>query len=92
MNGSQKTLRDQMYTLIFTNETAAGRLFDKTLIALILISLVVVLLNSVQHIARDYHTILFVLEWMFTILFSVEYAARLYCAKNRRKYATSFFR
>jgi len=91
MTRSQQTLKDQMYTLIFTNETAAGRLFDKTLIALILISLIVVVLDSVQHIARDYHTFLFVLEWIFTILFSVEYAARLYCAKNRRKYATSFF-
>jgi voltage-gated potassium channel len=91
MTRSQMTLRDQMYTLIFTNETAAGRLFDKTLIALILISLVVVILDSIQHIASDYHAFLFALEWIFTILFTVEYAARLYCAKNRRKYATSFF-
>jgi voltage-gated potassium channel len=91
MKRSKHTLKDQMYTLIFTNETAAGRLFDKTLIALILTSLIVVVLDSVEHIARDYHSFLFILEWIFTILFSIEYAARLYCAKDRRKYATSFF-
>lgn len=91
MKRSKHPLKDRMYTLIFTNETAAGRLFDKTLIALILTSLIVVVLDSVEHIARDYHSFLFILEWIFTILFSVEYAARLYCAKDRRKYATSFF-
>lgn len=91
MMRSKHPLKDRMYTLIFTNETAAGRLFDKTLIALILTSLIVVILDSVEHIARDYHSFLFILEWIFTILFSIEYAARLYCAKDRRKYATSFF-
>jgi voltage-gated potassium channel len=91
MTRAQHSLKDQLYTLVFTNETAAGRLFDKTLITLILISLVVVILDSVQHIRANHHTLLFVLEWIFTILFSVEYAVRLYCAKNRRKYATSFF-
>lgn len=91
MTRAHPSLKDRMYTLIFTNETAAGRLFDKTLIALILLSLVVVVLDSVDHIARSFHTWLFILEWVFTALFSVEYVARLYCAKNRRKYATSFF-
>jgi voltage-gated potassium channel len=91
MTRTKHSLKDQMYTLVFTNETAAGRLFDKTLIALILISLVVVILDSVQHIRANHHTLLFALEWIFTILFTVEYAARLYCAKSRRKYATSFF-
>ncbi|MDO9026054.1 ion transporter [Zwartia sp.] len=91
MTRSQHTLKDRMYTLIFTNETAAGRLFDKSLIALILLSLVIVILDSVEQIARNYHSLLFALEWVFTIIFSLEYASRLYCAKDRRKYATSFF-
>lgn len=91
MRRPEHSLKDRMYLLIFTNETAAGRLFDKTLIALILLSLVVVVLDSVEQIARSYHSLLFTFEWIFTILFSLEYAARLYCAKNRRKYATSFF-
>lgn len=91
MTRTEHTLKDRMYTLIFTNETTAGRLFDKTLIALILLSLVIVVLDSVEQIARNFHSLLFVLEWIFTIIFTLEYAARLYCAKSRKKYATSFF-
>ena len=91
MTRSPPSLKDQMYTLVFTNETVAGRRFDKCLIALILLSLVVVVLDSVEKIARNFHSLLFVLEWLFTIIFSLEYAVRIYCAKNRRKYATSFF-
>jgi len=82
MTRAAHSLKDRMYTLIFTNETAAGRLFDKTLIALILLSLVIVVLDSVEQIARSFHSLLFGLEWLFTAIFTVEYAARLYCAKT----------
>jgi len=91
MTRSDNTIKDQMYELIFKNDSRAGRIFDKILIGLILLSLLVVILDSVEDIARRHHTLLFSLEWLFTILFSVEYASRLYCAKDRRKYATSFF-
>ena len=91
MTRAPHSLKDRMYTLVFTNETVAGRRFDKCLIALILLSLVVVVLDSVEHIARNFHSLLFMLEWLFTIIFSLEYAARIYCAKDRRKYMTSFF-
>ena len=55
MTRAAHSLKDRMYTLIFTNETAAGRLFDKTLIALILLSLVIVVLDSVEQafVAHD---------------------------------------
>lgn len=91
MKYQPNSLKDQLYTLIFKNDTVAGRMFDKTIIVLILLSLVVVVLDSVEHIARSFHSVLFTLEWVFTLLFTVEYAARLYCAKDRKKYATSFF-
>lgn len=91
MKYQPNSLKDQLYTLIFKNDTVAGRMFDKIIIVLILLSLVVVVLDSVENIARSFHSLLFVLEWLFTLLFTVEYAARLYCAKDRKKYATSFF-
>ena len=91
MTHAPHSLKDRMYTLVFTNDTVAGRRFDQCLIALILLSLVVVVLDSVEHIARNFHSLLFMLEWVFTMIFSLEYAARIYCAKNRRKYMTSFF-
>jgi voltage-gated potassium channel len=51
----------------------------------------VVILDSVASISKQFHNELVTLEWMFTILFSVEYLARLYCAKHRWRYATSFY-
>jgi len=91
MTLSHHTLKDQMYEVIFKSESSAGRSFDKILIGMIALSLVVVILDSISHIAQRFHSILFALEWFFTLLFSLEYIARLYCAKDRRKYATSFF-
>jgi voltage-gated potassium channel len=91
MTRSSNPLKSQMYEIIFKSDSKAGRIFDKILIALILLSLLVVILDSVEGIARDHHALLMSLEWIFTILFSIEYASRLYSAKDRRKYATSFF-
>jgi len=91
MTRASQSHKDQLYTLVFTDETVAGRRFDKCLIVLILLSLVVVVIDSIETIARNYRSLLFILEWAFTFIFSLEYAVRIYCAKNRKKYATSFF-
>jgi voltage-gated potassium channel len=56
-----------------------------------LLSVLVVVLDSVASISEQFHSELVRLEWMFTILFSIEYVARLYCAKYRWRYATSFY-
>jgi voltage-gated potassium channel len=56
-----------------------------------LLSVLVVVLDSVASISKQFHGELVTLEWMFTILFSIEYIARLYCAKYRWRYATSFY-
>jgi voltage-gated potassium channel len=68
-----------------------GSLFDRVLIYAILLSVLVVVLDSVASISKQFHGELVTLEWMFTILFSIEYIARLYCAKYRWRYATSFY-
>lgn len=91
MSRNKSTLKDRMYELVFKSDSPEGRLFDKVLIALIVLSLIVVVLDSISHIAREYHSVLFTLEWLFTVLFTVEYLARLYSAKDRKRYATSFF-
>jgi voltage-gated potassium channel len=77
--------------VIFESDTDAGRTFDRVLIYLILLSLVVVVLDSVQSISRQYHSLLSLLEWGFTLIFTAEYIARLYCAHHPKKYALSFF-
>jgi voltage-gated potassium channel len=79
-----------LYETIFGFETLAGRLFDIGLLIAILLSVVVVMLDSVMEIRRDYGTVLFSIEWGLTILFSIEYVLRLACLKNPARYAVSF--
>ena len=87
----EQTLKKTLYRVIFESDTRAGRLFDRILIFVILFSILVVVLDSVESISAKFHTILFSLEWFFTFIFTIEYIARLYCAPDRRKYALSFF-
>lgn len=84
-------LRLKLYTIIFEADTAAGRLFDKILIAVILASVAVVVADSVQGIAQQHHAAFTVLEWFFTLIFTVEYLARLSCVRRPLKYALSFY-
>lgn len=86
-----KTLRQRLYTVIFEADTRAGKLFDELLIAAILSSLVVVVLDSVESVSRQHHATLTQLEWLFTLLFTAEYAARLWCTPKPWAYARSFF-
>lgn len=83
--------RAWLYDLIFEADTWYGKLFDIGLLVAILASVLVVTLETVEPIRARYHGILVVLEWAFTILFTIEYGLRLYCVGNRRAYATSFY-
>ena len=80
-----------LYEIIFKADTRAGKLFDVALIAAIAISVLVVMLDSVGFINHEYGSLLYALEWVFTILFSLEYILRLSCVGQPIKYATSFF-
>ena len=84
-------MRKKLREIIFGVDTKAGKEFDVVLLYAILISVVIVMLESVQPIMDKYGKILEVLEWIFTILFTIEYAARVYSAKDRWKYITSFY-
>ncbi|MGE4371101.1 MAG: ion transporter [Burkholderiaceae bacterium] len=83
--------RARLYTIIFEADTVAGRRFDQFLIVLILLSLVVIMVDSVEPISRQYGVWFSGLEWAFTLLFTVEYVARLLCVRRPLRYATSFF-
>ena len=83
--------RAKLYAVIFEAETRAGRTFDLLLIAAILISVTVVILSSVASIAARHGPLLMALEWFFTILFTIEYVARLCCLQHPVRYAKSFF-
>lgn len=80
-----------LYTVIFEADTRAGRLFDLTLIWLILASVAVVVLDSVEAVRAQYGDLFTVLEWTFTLLFTAEYVARLVCVRQPMRYARSFY-
>lgn len=80
-----------LYTVIFESDTRAGRRFDQWLIAVILASVLVVVLDSLPGLPPFYRMLFDVLEWLFTALFTVEYLARLACVRRPGRYATSFF-
>ena len=83
--------RHKLYVIIFEADTPAGKLFDLILIAAVLLSVLTVILDSVASIAQQYQTVLTALEWFFTLLFTVEYIARLSCVRHPTRYARSFF-
>lgn len=83
--------RLRLYTIIFEADTRAGRLFDQWLIVAILVSVAVVLVDSVKSVNAQHGDLFEVLEWGFTTLFTVEYIARLVCVRHPWRYATSFF-
>lgn len=84
-------LRLRLYTIIFEADTRAGRLFDIALIIAILVSVTVVILDSVASISQRFDPLFNAMEWGFTILFTLEYIARLSCVRHPWRYATSFF-
>lgn len=83
--------RLQIYRIIFESDTKIGQQFDRWLIALILLSVAVVIADSVEFINLQMGKYFTVLEWFFTIVFTLEYIARLVCVRNPLRYALSFF-
>lgn len=88
---SKSKLKRKIYNIIFEAETPRGKIFDIALIILILLSIGVIMLESVSSVKNKVGTLLLVLEWLFTILFTIEYALRLWVVKSKRKYAYSFY-
>lgn len=83
--------RRKLFTVIFESDTPAGKAFDVALLLAIIASVVVVMLDSVQSLGGRYQQLFGVLEWTFTLLFTVEYVARLLCVERPGRYARSFF-
>lgn len=83
--------RLRLYTIIFEADTVAGRRFDQAVIAAILISVTVVVLDSVQALHSQWGRTFNIFEWFFTLLFTLEYVLRLVCVRRPLVYATSFF-
>ncbi len=87
----KQALRLRLHEIIFEADTPSGKLFDVVLILSILLSVIVVMLDSVAALQQQYGRIFYLVEWFFTLLFSVEYLLRLSCIGRPLKYATSFY-
>ncbi|MCV2355791.1 ion transporter [Paucibacter sp. B2R-40] len=86
-----KGWRLKAYTIIFEADTKAGRLFDLGLMVAVLLSLVLVMLESVASFRLAHAAWLSWAEYAFTALFTLEYVLRLVCVRRPLSYASSFF-
>ena len=84
-------LRQKIHEIIFEADTPLGKLFDIVLLIMILLSVLAVMLESVESYRNQYSYIFNLAEWGFTILFSVEYILRIFSVKHPLKYLTSFY-
>ncbi|RAJ17128.1 ion transporter [Olleya aquimaris] len=81
----------KLYKIIYHTDTPAGKLFDLVLLVLIIASILLVMVESVESYANKYGTFLNIAEWIITILFTIEYIARVITINNPKKYIFSFY-
>lgn len=82
-------MRQRLNEIIFGTTTPAGKGFDLILLVLIILSVLVVLFESVHSWSDQYHIFFVYAEWCFTVIFTIEYILRIYAATNRWKYIVS---
>lgn len=91
MNTLWQRFRHRLHEIIFEADTWAGRAFDISLLFLIVLSVLAVILESVPSLARPYGIYFDKIEWVFTILFTIEYILRIFSIRQPLRYITSFF-
>ena len=83
--------RSRLHEIIFEADTWTGKAFDVVLMWSILLSVLAVMIESVDNIRHTYGSVLRAVEWSFTILFTIEYLLRLLCVYRPLRYARSFY-
>ncbi len=81
----------KLHEIIFGANTKSGKLFDVILFYVIIASIILVMLESVKELDAKFHLLFKILEWIITILFTIEYITRIITIKNPRKYVFSFY-
>lgn len=84
-------IKQRLYNVVFESDTEAGKRFDVFLLWIILLSVLVVMLDSVPEIGTRYAAVFFATEWALTIIFSIEYFLRIWISPKRLKYLLSFW-
>lgn len=88
---SNKNWKAKLHEIIYEADTPSGKLFDVVLLIAIIASIILVMLESVKSFDDKYHTFLDISEWVITILFTIEYFARIISVNRPWKYITSFY-
>src|SRR5688572_12051370 len=82
--------REWLHETIYESNTLAGKIFDVSLLFLILASILVVILDSIESLHQQYGNLFSTLEWVFTIIFTIEYILRLISIRRPWRYVFSF--
>ncbi|TDH21475.1 ion transporter [Segetibacter sp. 3557_3] len=90
MAEGRKAWQDKLHSIIYEADTVYGKAFDVSLLVLIVASIVVVMLDSIPSIHAEYGNTLWITEWVFTMLFTIEYVLRLVSIARPSKYVVSF--
>jgi voltage-gated potassium channel len=91
LTSGERGWQQTLFRSMFASGTREGEAFDLVLMAAILLSILAVMLESVESIRAAHGGWLKGVEWGFTLLFTAEYVLRLLCVKRPARYATSFF-
>ena len=86
-----RNIQRKIHEIIFEADTPLGKLFDVLLLIMILLSVIVVMLESVESYRFSFGKYFDIAEWIFTVLFSLEYVLRILSVKKPLKYITSFY-
>src|SRR5687767_12173943 len=88
---TKMTTRQKLYKIVFENDTKGGKLFDIALLWCILISVLIAMLDSVPQLNGYFGFEFYLIEWVFTFLFTVEYIIRVSVSPRPAKYIFSFW-
>ncbi|TNJ43060.1 ion transporter [Tamlana fucoidanivorans] len=91
MSTATTNWKTKLHDIIYEADTRAGKLFDVILLMAIIASVVLVMLESIESFDQKFHDFLNISEWIITVLFSIEYIARIVTVKKPLKYITSFY-
>ncbi len=85
------TIKDKIYKIIFESDSTTGKAFDLILLVAILASVAVAMLETVPTVSNKYGRDIYLAEWFFTAIFTIEYILRIYSSRRSRNYIFSFF-
>ncbi|HET8938312.1 MAG TPA: ion transporter [Polyangiales bacterium] len=91
MSQTPSSAKVRLHEIVFEADTTAGKVFDLSVLVCIVVSVAAVMLESVASVRKQYGVELRALEWLFTVLFTIEYLLRLYAVRQPLSYAVSFF-